>query len=112
VETGEKLLHPSEAKDMEWVNQTCPMSAATRHAWRHPDFGIDCTTANVSKDHDLLVVGESMGSVRLLRCPASHPDAKSRQYNAHVGGISKVAFTADRSRVISMGAKDGMVAVW
>lgn len=112
VETGERLEHPSEARDMRWIQQKCPMSAATRHAWRHPDFGVDCVSAHVSQDRDLLVMGESMGQVKLLRCPASHPDAKARAYAAHVGAVRQVSFNSDRSHVVSIGAKDGMVAVW
>lgn len=73
----------------------------------------DTLTLNQSKDHKLLVVGDSFGALKLFRNPATEYFAPYKKYTCHSpGGISKLAFTVKDQFLLSTGRFDRVLAQW
>lgn len=73
----------------------------------------DTLTLNQSKDHKLLVVGDSFGALKLFRNPATEYFAPYKKYTCHSpGGISKLAFTVKDQYLLSAGRFDRTLAQW
>ena len=99
-------------RNISWASSHCLLSWSTLGVWGETSSQQDLTTATASQEGGLLVVGEDSGQLRLFSHPASQPQCGHHQYGGHSTPVSRLAFLADHSRLVSVGGKDAAILQW
>ena len=70
------------------------------------------TSVAANNQQDSIAVGDFNGSVSLLKFPALVQHQVRREYSAHSSSVSRIAFTYDDSKVVSISTLDKAIFVW
>ena len=99
-------------RDTEWVTVNCPLSYETSGAI--PPYMDDAQLLSVdrSPDSTLLVAGDALGGLKLLRNPCTAMTNAARHYAGHTSTVSVARFSSNGKTVISVGAVDRCIFQW
>ena len=104
-----QIVRGIPSRDLEWETWTSaegwPSSGATQHGRR---------TVRVarSRSQALLATANTDGQFRLHRYPCFLDGAAFATLSAHGGSVVALAFTADDSRLVTLGSRDGAIMQW
>ena len=65
-----------------------------------------------STDSTLLAVGDDRGRIRLFRYPCLDRGSACRVDRGHASHLTKLRFTADTGRLLSLGGNDNALLEW
>lgn len=101
-----------DLRDATWATWTCVLGFPVKGIW---DKGMDGTDINdvcrSGGDMRISAVGDDKGRVRIFRYPAVD-GAGSIVAKGHSSHVTRVRFTADSKRLLSLGGKDQTVLQW
>eukprot|EP00698_Gefionella_okellyi_P023688 TRINITY_DN8159_c0_g1_i1.p1 TRINITY_DN8159_c0_g1~~TRINITY_DN8159_c0_g1_i1.p1 ORF type:complete len:1551 (-),score=313.16 TRINITY_DN8159_c0_g1_i1:84-4736(-) len=106
--TGNPVV-PDSMRDTEWASWSATIGWPLQGARGKSG---EVSTAARSHDLSLLAVGDTDGSVRLLRYPSVFESSHFRKLAGHTGKIAAVAFVADDEYLVSAGGSDTTVMLW
>lgn len=110
---GRLVTDTDITRNIVWTTSDCLLSWGSLGVWSGGrDPGQDITSAARSHEGDLLAAGSERGEVRLYQYPASLPQCGHHQYPGHTGGVARLAFLADDTRLVSVGGKDSAILQW
>lgn len=119
AETGRQMTSgATEMRDAEWATYTTPLGWAVQGIWpgRSGYEGADLSDIDAvdrSPGADLLAVADDHGKVNLFSFPAhTMPNAPKKSYSGHCSHVTNVRFSADGTRVFSVGGNDCALITW
>ena len=109
---GAHIPSANAVRDTEWVTVNCPLSYETSGAI--PPYMDDAQLLSVdrSPDSTLLVAGDALGGLKLLRNPCTDITNAARRYTGHTSTVSVARFSSNGKTVISVGAADRCLFQW
>ena len=99
-------------RDLEWATAACTVQWSSLGVWGETADSPDPSTAAVSRNREVLGVGDTWGRVRLFSCPASQPKTLCHTYTGHSSQVSRVQWTQDGNKLLSVGGRDTAVLQW
>lgn len=101
-------------RSLTWASQSCAYNWDTKGA-----IALQLSGANDRFNH-LLLTATANGAVAVERVPAAKYPVKKAEldtsklvtFNAHLGGVSALAFIEEGARLVTAGAEDGTLRVW
>jgi WD40 repeat protein len=122
VSTGDHETRIDKIKNVRWFPNTCPLSWSTQGVW--PKDG-DLTDVNACMSrgvgasgmegplgYGMVVTADDFGKVKLFNSPSLTWCAPHMVHRGHSSHVTNVCFTADGSRVVSVGGNDRCAFVW
>ncbi|TPX51863.1 hypothetical protein SeMB42_g00535 [Synchytrium endobioticum] len=102
---------PAAVADAQWSTYSCVRAPPVLGIWGGGMDAPDVTTVCRNPAHTCCASGDDSALVK-LHCWPAHANMPSKEYLAHGAHVTKVAFTAKGSRLISTGGMDGCVMQW
>ena len=119
AEDGEYFAAGSQLKNIRFADWTCTFGWPVQGAWPYFDdvekgkaFEPTSVHRSCAPNEALLAVGDSGGAVKIYNYPCLSKDAKAGKHRGHVKEVSKVRFTCDGKKIISVGKFDRAVMIW
>eukprot|EP00941_MAST-03F_sp_MAST-3F-sp1_P000793 g793.t1 len=110
---GLQITQASVLKDTEWATWTCTLGWPVQGLHRDLGDNVDLNACHRSKDQSLVASADSDGRVRVFRYPSvSSQKSECVEGKGHSSHVTKVRFTADDSRLLSIGGLDRSVMQW
>jgi len=108
-----RVINDSEnVRNIRWATSECLVSWNTVGIWGDQENSLDINTAARSNEGALLAIGDDLGRVKLYTHPATQPVCLHHSYLGHSSGVTRVAFMADDTRLLTVGGKDSAVIQW
>ncbi|KAI9228435.1 MAG: quinon protein alcohol dehydrogenase-like superfamily [Piptocephalis tieghemiana] len=112
VEEKEQITHASDLRDVAWSTFTLPTAWPTLGIWEEGMNGRQINGVARSADEKWLASGDDNARVSLFKYPAPQEGAAKVSLQGHGSHVTDVAFTADSSKILSIGGLDGTVLQW
>lgn len=110
VATGRQLAQ--NQRDRDWHTWTCRLGFPVLGIWSESADGSDVNAVDRDPKRELLAVADDFGKVRLFGWPCAVSGAGSRVYAGHSAHVVGVRFSADGTRVVSVGGRDRAAMQW
>uniref|UniRef100_H3CLU3 EMAP like 6 n=2 Tax=Tetraodon nigroviridis TaxID=99883 RepID=H3CLU3_TETNG len=107
-----KLVPPEEAKGIHWMTWTGVVGAEVNGIWPKYSRLTDVNSVDANFSNAVLVAGDDLGLVRLLRFPCYKKGAKFKKYIGHSAHVTNVRWSSDLQWVLSTGGADHAVFQW
>jgi len=99
-------------RDLTWASSDCVVQWSTLGSWGETADTADPTSCAVANCHELLATGDNRGKVRLSSHPSCQPRTLAHVYSGHSQQISRLSWSLDGNKLISIGGKDSAVLQW
>jgi len=106
------VTNSESVRNINWATSECLVSWNTLGIWGDQENSLDINTAARSNEGALLAIGDDLGHVRIYNNPATQPMCLNHSYSGHSSGVTRVAFMADDTRLLTVGGKDSAVIQW
>jgi echinoderm microtubule-associated protein-like 6 len=100
-----------DMRDVDWHTFSCVLGWPVQGIWPKDSDGTDVNAVDRSNSKTLIVTAEDTFAVRLMRYPCLK-GCDARTYAGHMSHVMNVRFTANDSRVISVGGNDACAFQW
>lgn len=109
---GEHVHTPSITKDVEWNRYTCTMGWYVQGI--HPEYvdGVELSSCDKSHNGRYVATTDEAGRIKVFRYPCLTKGADFVSGYGHTTKASKVRFSADDSRMITIGQLDRTILQW
>ncbi|KAI0227896.1 Echinoderm microtubule-associated protein-like 6 [Lamellibrachia satsuma] len=110
--SGKQLTNKEEIRNIRWSTWTCVLGPESSGIWEKYTDTNDINAAHANYGAEVCVTGDDFGLVKLFRFPSLKKGAKFRKYVGHSAHVTNCRFSADKSRVITIGGGDHAVFQW
>nr|XP_014289847.1 echinoderm microtubule-associated protein-like CG42247 isoform X2 [Halyomorpha halys] len=110
--TNEKS--PITMKDVKWYTQNCSVGFLVAGIWNNRYYPQTSVISTVSRSaaHDLLVVGDTEGYLRLFRYPCISQKAEYNEEKVYSMSIAAARFLYNDRNVATVGGSDASLMLW
>ncbi|KAL1137752.1 hypothetical protein AAG570_009448, partial [Ranatra chinensis] len=110
--TAEKS--PIAMKDVKWYTHNCTVGFMVGGIWNNRYYPMTSLISTVSRSaaHDLLVVGDTEGYLRLFRYPCLSPKAEYNEEKVYSLQIATARFLFNDRNVVTVGGTDASLMLW
>ncbi|XP_065353055.1 echinoderm microtubule-associated protein-like CG42247 isoform X1 [Cloeon dipterum] len=105
---------PTAMKDVKWFTQTCTLGYSMAGIWNNRFYPMRNTisTSHRSSNHDMLIVGDTDGHLRLFRYPCISPRAEYNEVKGQSNTLTTARFFSLDQSVVTVGGSDASLMLW
>ncbi|CAK9107654.1 Echinoderm microtubule-associated protein-like 6 (EMAP-6) (Echinoderm microtubule-associated protein-like 5-like) [Durusdinium trenchii] len=111
-EDGAMINSPSILKDVKWATTTCCLTWSVQGMWPEVTDRTAYNACDAVDDAELLAAADDQGNLCLFNYPAISKGADCIKARAHVSQVTNTRFSADRSRIFTVGGPDRTICQW
>jgi echinoderm microtubule-associated protein-like 6 len=105
-------IREEDMAKIEWSTFTSVLGKNCEGIWPPYTDITDVNSTCLTKDRHTLATGDDFGLVKLFQYPCIGKFSKFKKYNAHSSHVTRVRWSHDDSKLITIGGNDTSVMVW